>query len=86
MPSDSPAANVPSAPGLPGRSAPLDTTLVLVSPENIAFEYRLAGPAPRAIAFLIDLMLLVAVGGLTPLQKARAARADKQKQAEAMIF
>ena len=67
MPSDSPAANVPSAPGLPGRSAPLDTTLVLVSPENIAFEYRLAGPAPRAIAFLIDLMLLVAVGGLTLL-------------------
>jgi hypothetical protein len=28
----------------------------------------------------------VAVGGLTPLQKARAARAEKQAQAEAMIF
>ena len=58
MPSDFSAANVPSIPGLPGRSAPLDTSLVLVSPENIAFEYRLAGPAPRALAFLIDLLLL----------------------------
>ncbi len=58
MPSDFSAANVPSVPGLPGRSAPLDTSLVLVSPENIAFEYRLAGPAPRALAFLIDLLLL----------------------------
>ena len=65
MPSDFSAANVPSVPGLPGRSAPLDTSLVLVSPENIAFEYRLAGPAPRALAFLIDLLLLglLALGG-----------------------
>lgn len=39
-------------------AAPLDTSLVLVSPENIAFEYRLAGPAPRPLAFLIDLLLL----------------------------
>lgn len=29
---------------------------------------------------------VAAVGGLTPLQKARAARAEKQAQAEAMIF
>src|SRR5205814_2372632 len=28
----------------------------------------------------------VAVGGLTPLQKARAARAEKQAQAEALVF
>jgi len=28
----------------------------------------------------------VAVGGLTPLQKARAARAEKQREAEAMVF
>lgn len=28
----------------------------------------------------------VAVGGLTPLQKARAARADKQREAEALVF
>ena len=28
----------------------------------------------------------VAVGGLTPLQKARAARAEKQREAEALVF
>lgn len=65
MPSHVPAASAPSASGLPRASAPLDTTLVLVSPENIAFEYRLAGPAPRAVAFLIDLTLLGAVAVLT---------------------
>lgn len=37
-----------------GIIVPLDTTLVLVSPENIAFEFRLAGPAPRALALAID--------------------------------
>lgn len=41
---------------------PLDTTLRLVSPENIAFEFRLAGPAPRLVAFTIDLLVIVAVG------------------------
>jgi uncharacterized RDD family membrane protein YckC len=40
---------------------PLDTTLRLVSPENIAFEFRLAGPAPRLIAFTIDVLAIVAV-------------------------
>src|SRR6059058_2406221 len=29
---------------------------------------------------------VAAVGGLTPLQKARAARAEKQAQAEALVF
>jgi len=50
-------------PGMAEIRPPLDTVLVLVSPENIAFEYRLAGPALRSLAFLIDLMLLVAVAG-----------------------
>jgi uncharacterized RDD family membrane protein YckC len=40
---------------------PLDTTLRLVSPENIAFEFRLAGPAPRLIAFAIDVLAILAV-------------------------
>lgn len=43
-------------------SPPLDTTLRLVSPENIVFEFRLAGPAPRLIAFTIDVFVIVAVG------------------------
>lgn len=41
---------------------PLDTTLRLVSPENIAFEFRLAGPAMRAVAFVIDGLIIYAIG------------------------
>lgn len=37
---------------------PLDTTLLLVSPENIAFHFRLAGPATRAVALAIDLVVM----------------------------
>lgn len=40
---------------------PLDTTLVVVSPENIAFQFRLAGPAVRGIAFALDVLLIVAL-------------------------
>jgi uncharacterized RDD family membrane protein YckC len=59
---------------LPSGTQPLDTTLEIVSPENIAFQFRLAGPASRSIAFLIDAILigLIAFGtflllGLTGL-------------------
>jgi len=37
---------------------PLDTTLEIVSPENIAFQFRLAGPAARSIAFLLDAVVI----------------------------
>jgi uncharacterized RDD family membrane protein YckC len=37
---------------------PLDTTVRLVTPERIAFEYPLAGPFRRAFAYLIDLAVL----------------------------
>lgn len=40
-------------------SAPLDTTIRIVTPENIAFDYELAGPFPRLLAFLIDLAAIV---------------------------
>lgn len=40
---------------------PLDTTIGVVTPENIAFEYQLAGPFRRLPAYLID----VAVRWLT---------------------
>lgn len=43
------------------REKPLDTTIEIVTPENIAFEYRLAGPFRRLPAFLIDLFLRFAV-------------------------
>lgn len=45
-----------------GGSAPLDTTLVVLTPENVAFQFRLAGPARRALAFLIDALVIGAVG------------------------
>jgi uncharacterized RDD family membrane protein YckC len=40
---------------------PLDTTLTIISPENITFEFRLAGPAARSVAFLLD-AIIVAMG------------------------
>ena len=35
----------------------IDSTIQIVTPENIAFEYRVAGPFRRLPAFLIDLAL-----------------------------
>src|SRR5262245_29567684 len=50
-----------SAPGnsAPGNSAPADsvrvsTDLVIETPENVVLTYRLAGPAVRLLAYLID--------------------------------
>lgn len=42
----------------------LDTTVRLITPERIAFQYPLAGPFRRASAYLIDLMVLVLLGFL----------------------
>src|SRR6185436_13297644 len=36
------------------RDPPLDATLSVITPENIAFEYRLAGPFRRLPAFVLD--------------------------------
>jgi uncharacterized RDD family membrane protein YckC len=35
--------------------APLDTTLLVETPEHVAFRYQLAGPARRSAAYLLDL-------------------------------
>jgi len=46
---------------------PLDTTIAVVTPENIAFEYQLAGPFRRLPAYLIDLAVrfgLIVLAGL----------------------
>lgn len=48
----------------------LDTTIEIVTPENIAFHYRVAGPFRRLPAFLLDIFFKVAaiatlgVGGM----------------------
>jgi len=40
---------------------PLDTTIDIVTPENIAFEYQVAGPVRRFPAYMIDLLIRFAV-------------------------
>jgi uncharacterized RDD family membrane protein YckC len=43
------------------KDQPLDTALHVVTPENIAFEYRLAGPFRRLPAFLVDCCVRIAL-------------------------
>jgi uncharacterized RDD family membrane protein YckC len=38
---------------------PIDTTVRLVTPERIVFQYPLAGPFRRAVAYLLDFMLMI---------------------------
>lgn len=40
------------------RKKGLDATVEIVAPENVAFEYRLAGPFVRALAFAIDAAII----------------------------
>jgi uncharacterized RDD family membrane protein YckC len=40
-------------------AAPLDTDVALETPEHVVFRYRVAGPALRTAAHLIDLLLLL---------------------------
>ena len=43
------------------KDKPLDATLHVVTPENIAFEYRLAGPFLRLPALVLDMCVRTAV-------------------------
>lgn len=38
---------------------PLDNTMRVTTPENISFEYRVAGPFQRSMAYLLDVLLTV---------------------------
>jgi uncharacterized RDD family membrane protein YckC len=54
----------------PSPGTPLDTTVRLVTPERIVFQYPLAGPFHRFGAYLIDLaiwLLLVVVASIVSL-------------------
>lgn len=42
-------------------AAPIDATTEVVTPENIAVHYRVAGPVRRALSFAIDLTLFCVV-------------------------
>ena len=46
---------------MPSESAPLDTRIEIITPENIAFQYCIAGPFRRLPAYLVDVMLRTAV-------------------------
>ncbi len=45
--------------GMATDPAPLDTAVEIITPENIAFRYRVAGPFRRLPAYLIDLVIRV---------------------------
>lgn len=42
-------------------SAPLDTDVAIETPEHIVFRHRVAGPARRFLAYLLDLLICYAV-------------------------
>ena len=44
------------------RAEQLDSTIRVVTPENIAFEYRVAGPFRRLPAYLIDFAVTILMG------------------------
>jgi uncharacterized RDD family membrane protein YckC len=62
---------------------PLDTTTEIETPEHVRFRYHVAGPAKRALAYLVDmiaragillvLFLLAAMGGLAGADSIRGA-------------
>ncbi len=43
------------------ETAPLDTRVEIITPENIAFGYRVAGPFRRLPAYLMDVLIRIAV-------------------------
>lgn len=47
------------------KHKPLDTRIEIVTPENIGFQYRIAGPFRRLPAYLIDLAIRFGVLGAT---------------------
>jgi uncharacterized RDD family membrane protein YckC len=59
------------------REAPLETDVAIETPEHIVFRYRVAGPARRALAYLLDLIIcygaLIVVGLLVLLAAGSAS-------------
>jgi len=46
---------------MPTDKNQIDTTIQIVTPENIAFKYRVAGPFHRLLAYSVDLMIRIGV-------------------------
>ena len=45
----------------PGVRDPLDTTAEVETPEHVRFRYHVAGPARRALAYLLDALIRGAI-------------------------
>ena len=68
---------------------PLDTTTAIEAPEHIRFEVRIAGPARRTLAYLVDLLLrsVIAVVLAIPLVLMGSAPTDwTEVSSGAMLF
>lgn len=52
---------------MPSEMTQIDSTVEVVTPENIAFHYQVAGPFRRLPAFLLDLLIRAAVFALVAL-------------------
>ena len=55
---------IPGTDGFMAKPEKLDSIIRVVTPENIAFEYRLAGPFRRLPAFLIDFAIVILINFL----------------------
>jgi uncharacterized RDD family membrane protein YckC len=71
------AAAAVASEGTGGADEPLDTSVAIETPEHIVFRYRVAGPARRMLAYLVDLVVcygaLFVLGILLVLATAGAA-------------
>lgn len=50
--------------GVNGQNGQLDTRIEIVTPENITFQHRVAGPFRRLPAFLIDTVIRIVAGAI----------------------
>ncbi|MGO8998877.1 MAG: RDD family protein [Polyangiaceae bacterium] len=51
-------------PGPNANEGPLDTSVAIETPEHIVFRYRVAGPARRLVAYLVDLIVCYGAAAL----------------------
>lgn len=56
---DAESRSVELAPASPEHRAVLDTTFRVTTPENISFQYQLAGPFRRVLAYFLDILISV---------------------------
>lgn len=63
-------------------ATPLDTDVAIETPEHIVFRHRLAGPARRALAHLLDLLLCYGAVALLAVVVALAAMGGSVASAE----